>query len=74
VHIGASSIIYGLIVYLIAAGWWMKGWKPVIVALIVLVLYAGAIFGLMPTDARVSWEGHLSGAIVGFLVAKYQHG
>jgi membrane associated rhomboid family serine protease len=74
VHIGASSIIYGLIVYLLAAGWWMKGWRPVVVALIVLVLYAGAIFGLVPSDARISWEGHLSGAVVGFLVAKYQHG
>jgi len=74
IHIGGSSIIYGLIVYLLAAGWWMKGWRPVVVALIVLVLYAGAVFGLMPNDPRVSWEGHLSGAIVGFLVARYQHG
>lgn len=74
IHIGASSIIYGLIVYLLAAGWWMKGWRPVVVALIVLVLYAGAIFGLVPSDPRVSWEGHLCGAIVGFFVAKSQHG
>jgi len=74
VHIGASSIIYGLIVYLLAAGWWMKGWRPVVVALVVLVLYAGAIFGLVPNDPRVSWEGHLCGAITGFLVARSQHG
>jgi membrane associated rhomboid family serine protease len=32
------------------------------------------VFGLMPNDPRVSWEGHLSGAIAGFLVARYQHG
>ena len=63
-----------VVVGLLAAGWWMKGWRPVVVALVVLVLYAGAIFGLMPNDPHISWEGHLSGAIVGFLVARYQHG
>ena len=74
IHIGASSIIYGLIVYLLAAGWWMRGWRPVVVALIVLFLYAGAIFGLVPHDPQVSWEGHLAGAIFGWFVAKWQHG
>ena len=74
IHIGASSIIYGLIVYLLAAGWWMKGWRPVVAALVVLFFYAGAIFGLVPNDPKVSWEGHLAGAMVGWLVAKFQHG
>jgi membrane associated rhomboid family serine protease len=73
-HVGASAIIYGLIVYLIAAGWWMKGWRPVIAACVVLFFYAGAIFGLVPNDSKVSWEGHLAGAIVGWMVARYQHG
>lgn len=73
VHIGASSIIYGLIVYLIAASWWMKGWRPTIAALVVLFLYAGAIYGVVPTTQRISWEGHLAGAVVGFLVARYHH-
>lgn len=73
IHIGASSIIYGLIVYLIAAGWWMKGWRPVITALVVFFLYAGAVYGILPRDGAVSWEGHLSGAVVGWLAAKYHH-
>jgi membrane associated rhomboid family serine protease len=73
IHIGASSIIYGLIVYLIVASVWMKGWRPVIAAIVVLFLYAGAIYGVLPTTQRISWEGHLSGAIVGFLVARYHH-
>ena len=73
VHIGASGVIYGLIVYLIAAGWWMKGWRPVIAAIVVLFLYAGAIYGVVPTNQRISWEGHLCGAIVGWIVARYHH-
>jgi membrane associated rhomboid family serine protease len=73
VHIGASSIIYGLIVYLIAAGFWMKGWKPVVAGIIVFVLYGAAIYGVVPQSGPISWEGHLSGAITGFLVARKQH-
>lgn len=73
IHIGASAIVYGLIVYLIAAGFWMKGWKPVVAAIAVFIFYAGAIFGLYPQDPKVSWEGHVAGAFVGWLVARLQH-
>lgn len=72
-HIGASSIIYGLIVYLIAAGFWMKGWKPIVTGIIVFVLYGAAIYGVLPQSGPISWEGHLSGAITGFIVARQQH-
>ena len=73
IHIGASGVVYGLIVYLIAAAWWMKGWRPFFAAIVVLIIYAGALYGLLPTAQRISWEGHLSGAIVGWLVARYHH-
>jgi membrane associated rhomboid family serine protease len=29
-HIGASGVIYGLVSYLIAAGWWMRSWRALI--------------------------------------------
>src|SRR5213593_3067174 len=37
VHIGASSIIFGLVTYLIVAGFIMKSWRSAIVALVVLI-------------------------------------
>ncbi|MFO1501572.1 MAG: rhomboid family intramembrane serine protease [Verrucomicrobiota bacterium] len=73
VHIGASSIIYGLVVYLIAAGWWMRSWNAVIVALAVLIGYGGIFYGLLPQRGMVSWEGHLAGAIAGLIVARLNH-
>lgn len=73
VHIGASSIIYGLVAYLIAAGWWMRSWRSILVAALVLLFYGGAFYGLLPQGGTVSWEGHLAGAVAGFIVARQTH-
>jgi len=73
VHIGASSLIYGLVVYLIAAGWWLRSWSSISVALLVLLFYGGIFYGMLPQPGIVSWEDHLAGAITGFLVARHSH-
>src|SRR5262249_55752334 len=48
VHIGASSVIYGLVVYLIAAGWWLQSWRSALVAIGVLLFYGGIFYGILP--------------------------
>src|SRR5947207_15182380 len=45
VHIGASSIIFGLVTYLIVAGFLMKSWRSAIVALLVLIGFGGIFYG-----------------------------
>ncbi|MBM3833680.1 MAG: rhomboid family intramembrane serine protease [Verrucomicrobia bacterium] len=74
IHIGASGIIYGLVVYLIAAGWWMRNWRAATVAILVLVFYGGIFYGVLPHQGHVSWEGHLAGAVAGWWVARRHHG
>jgi membrane associated rhomboid family serine protease len=74
IHIGASSIIYGLVVYLIAAGWWIRNWRAILVGVFVLLFYGGIFFGIMPQRGLVSWEGHLAGVLAGWWVAKKHHG
>jgi membrane associated rhomboid family serine protease len=71
IHIGASTLIFGLITYLIASGIWHRRVVGSIVAAAVLVVYGGSlIWGVMPRiNSHVSWEGHLSGAVVGVAVA-----
>lgn len=73
VHIGASSVIYGLVVYLLVAGFLMDSWRAVFVAVGVGVLYGGIFYGLMPQAGPISWEGHLCGAIAGFCTARHNH-
>lgn len=74
VHIGASSVIYGLVVYLLVAGFLMDSWRAVFVAVGVGVLYGGIFYGVLPQSGPVSWEGHLCGAIAGLFTARHNHG
>jgi membrane associated rhomboid family serine protease len=72
-HIGASGVVYGVIVYLVAAGWYLRDWRSALIAAGILLLYGGAFHGILPQPGVVSWEGHLSGAVAGLLIARRQH-
>jgi len=69
-HIGASGLVFGLIGYLLIAGFKTKQAIPLMGSAIVFSLYGGIIFsGISPFQTGVSWEGHLFGLIVGALLA-----
>jgi membrane associated rhomboid family serine protease len=74
VHLGASSIVFGLVTYLVAAGFFMRSWRSAFMALLVFVLYGGVMYGILPQHGPVSWEGHLCGALAGIWAAHHQHG
>ncbi|MCC6177365.1 MAG: rhomboid family intramembrane serine protease [Chloroflexi bacterium] len=69
VHVGASGIIFGYIGYLMARGYFDRSFVSIVVALIVGVLYGGAIWGVLPGQRGISWEGHLFGFLAGILAA-----
>src|SRR5919108_250586 len=48
VHIGASSIIFGLVAYLIVAGFMMNSWRSAIVAILVFLAFGGIFYGVLP--------------------------
>lgn len=73
VHIGASGVIYGLVTYLVAAAWWLRSWTSAVWAIVLLFLYGGIFYGMLPQRGFISWEGHLCGAIAGILTARRQH-
>jgi membrane associated rhomboid family serine protease len=73
VQVGASGLIYGLAAFLIAMGWLHQDAKSALAALLVIFLYGGIVWGLLPSRPGVSWEGHLCGALAGILVANLPH-
>lgn len=69
-HIGASGLVFGLIAFHIAMGFFERNPKSLIIAAVVGVLYASTLLrGVLPLQQGVSWEGHLFGALAGILVA-----
>ena len=46
-----------------------KDTRSIAVSLLVTFLYGGMVWGILPTDPKVSFEAHLSGALVGILCA-----
>jgi len=41
----------------------------IFISVVVLLLYGGVFYGVLPTDPRVSWESHFAGALVGIASA-----
>ena len=68
-HIGASGLVFALITYLIFAGYFEQKVMSIIIAVIVLFVYGGTILSGFIPRSGVSWDGHLLGAVAGFLVA-----
>ncbi len=68
-HIGASGIVYSLASFLIFYGFFHRNFKTVIISLVVVSVYGGLAFGVMPFNQSISWESHLMGALVGIVGA-----
>jgi len=68
-HIGASAIIYGLTSFLFFAGIIIKERNHIAISLLVVFIYGSLIWGILPIDYSLSWEGHLSGFLAGITLA-----
>ncbi|MCB1192091.1 MAG: rhomboid family intramembrane serine protease [Leptospiraceae bacterium] len=70
-HIGASTLVYGFVSFIFFSGVFRKDKRSIALALIVTLLYGGMVWGVLPVQPTISWEGHLSGAVTGIFLAFY---
>jgi membrane associated rhomboid family serine protease len=70
VHLGASGVVFGYLGYLFFRAWFERSFTAMAIALVAGVLYGGALWGVLPTRAGVSWEGHLFGFAGGAATAR----
>jgi membrane associated rhomboid family serine protease len=68
-HIGMSGVIYGLTSFLVLSGFFRKNMRVAAVSLFVIFIYGSMVWGIFPTAAGISWEGHALGLFSGLIVS-----
>ena len=69
VHLGASGIIFGYFGFLLLAAYFERSCRAIAIALVVLLLYSGIIWGVLPQGGGISWQTHLFGFVGGGVAA-----
>jgi membrane associated rhomboid family serine protease len=67
--VGASGVIFGLLGYLLVRGFVNRSGLDIVVGLVVLAVYGSVLWGVLPGDPSISWQGHLFGLIGGVVAA-----
>lgn len=71
-HIGASGLVYVLVSFIFFKGIQTKHFRLVALSLLIVVLYGSTIWYMFPdVEEGISWEGHLSGFVVGFVLSVF---
>ena len=68
-HIGASGVVYLLFSFIFFSGIIRKHLRLIALSLVVSFLYGSMIWYVFPIKEKMSWEGHLSGFLVGLFFA-----
>lgn len=69
VHLGASGLIFGYFGFLLLAAFFERSCRSIAIAAVVLLLYSGIIWGVLPQGGGISWQTHLFGFIGGWVAA-----
>jgi len=75
--IGASGVVYVLAFFLFFSGVFKWNIKLLTISLLVVLYYGSLVWGMVPEElfydlqepSKISWQAHLSGAIVGVILA-----
>jgi len=69
VHIGASGVVFGYFGFLVTRAYFERSFGSIAISLLVLALFGGMIWGILPVRVGISWEGHLFGLLGGIAAA-----
>ena len=67
--VGASGVIFGYLGVLLMRGLVERSWWNIAVGVLIALLYGWVLLGVLPTDEKISWQGHLFGFLGGLVAA-----
>ena len=68
-HIGASGLAFGMLFFVFTIGVIRWERRTIALSLVVFFLYGGMISDVLPGAHNISFESHLSGALIGIVLA-----
>ena len=68
-HLGASGLVFGYLGFLLVLAALKQSPLAILLALVAVLLYGGALWGILPLRPGRSWQGHLFGLVAGGLCA-----
>lgn len=69
IHVGASGVVFGYLGFLLIHSYFTNDGLSIVLTLLVGFMYGSSLWGIFPTEERISWEGHLFGLLAGVVIA-----
>jgi len=69
-HVGSSGLLFGYFGFLVSRGLYERTFPAIALSVMVMLLYGGMIYSILPISPYVSWEAHLCGFLSGLIAAR----
>ena len=70
-HVGASGLVYALVGFIFFSGIFLGKGNLLALSLLVIFIYGGLFWGLLPIEEKISHEAHIAGGAIGLLLAVF---
>ena len=69
ITVGASGLVFGYFGYVLARGLFDRRVLDIVIGIGVGIAYYSILWGLLPNQQGISWQGHLFGLVGGVIAA-----